>query len=514
MSQGKRKAWNATVQGSGLAPPRKTTKRASGRAVVLSKSMRVVDEETRNQVKDARLEALEADNYTEDQGGEQDDEFALDEDDERGDRQRARRSGKAPGSKGKNKGEIDKWKERKFKSLHQVLYELQHDRRCLTAPTAVSMKGTVPAVVVASTGEIGAPIVPFDDGTTTASYLAVRQATPAVTSKTAAVIVTTAAATTTAGSYPSLDRDTTDGTGCDQRARIVIAVGDIFDRGDNDLPIQEWVYRLARDAGRANGAVYSIMGNHEVINALGDHSMATRKAFLPFLDLRPELDTLLGGDWSELDGFPEWARCRLVAMRPGGPVARLMAAHAVCMKVGDNLFVHAGLLPEHVRRGAVATAAAGVGAGGKEGQIEVADADMMMRKLNSGACSWLLGNRPPPEELLEPEGPVWTRVYSDPDCRDIDQAARAKLEETLRLTGAKRMIVGHTPQRAGINSAADGQVWRVDTGMTAMIGGRPEVLEIRGEEITILTEHKPVPGSKRASPPPRPVSNGNELRRQ
>lgn len=88
------------------------------------------------------------------------------------------------------------------------------------------MKGTVPAVVVASTGEIGAPIVPFDDGTTTASYLAVRQATPAVTSKTAAVIVTTAAATTTAGSYPSLDRDTTDGTGCDQRARIVIAVSD------------------------------------------------------------------------------------------------------------------------------------------------------------------------------------------------------------------------------------------------------------------------------------------------
>lgn len=35
--------------------------------------------------------------------------------------------------------------------------------------------------------------------------------------------------------------------------------------------------------------------------------------------------------------------------------------------------------------------------------------------------------------------------------------------------------MGHTPQRAGINSAADGQIWRLDTGMTAMIGGRPEV---------------------------------------
>lgn len=45
------------------------------------------------------------------QGGEQDDEFALDEDDERGDgRQRGRsRAAKAAGSKGKNKGEKDPW---------------------------------------------------------------------------------------------------------------------------------------------------------------------------------------------------------------------------------------------------------------------------------------------------------------------------------------------------------------------------------------------------------------------
>lgn len=41
-------------------------------------------------------------------------------------------------------------------------------------------------------------------------------------------------------------------------------MGDIFDRGDDDLPIQEWVYELAQEAGRANGALYSVMGNHEV----------------------------------------------------------------------------------------------------------------------------------------------------------------------------------------------------------------------------------------------------------
>ena len=42
--------------------------RHTGRQAVLSKAMRVVDEETRREVRDARLEALEADNYVENQG--------------------------------------------------------------------------------------------------------------------------------------------------------------------------------------------------------------------------------------------------------------------------------------------------------------------------------------------------------------------------------------------------------------------------------------------------------------
>lgn len=41
-------------------------------------------------------------------------------------------------------------------------------------------------------------------------------------------------------------------------------MGDIFDRGDDDLRIEEWVHLLAQDAENANGAIYSILGNHEV----------------------------------------------------------------------------------------------------------------------------------------------------------------------------------------------------------------------------------------------------------
>ncbi|CAN0268335.1 unnamed protein product [Ascophyllum nodosum] len=274
---------------------------------------------------------------------------------------------------------------------------------------------------------------------------------------------------------------------------VVVQLGDIFDRGDDDLPIEEWLYRLAMQARRTNGAVYSILGNHEMMNAMGDHSMATRKAFVPFEDLQPELDEFVGGDWSDLDDIPEWARCRLLAMSPGGPVGRLLSAHAVCMKVGDNLFVHGGLLPEHLRSAAE-------------------DADQAMENLNKAACSWLLGEAPMPEAIWGENSPVWTRLYSSPESRDVDDVARAQLEEVLRLTRTKRMFVGHTPQRMGINSGANGQVWRVDTGMSAMMGGHPEVLEIKGKEISILTENKSIPASKRVARPQAPKEGSGKAR--
>lgn len=94
-------------------------------------------------------------------------------------------------------------------------------------------------------------------------------------------------------------------------------------------------------------------------------------------------------------------------------------------QVGDNLFVHAGLLPEHIRGAASGEAAArGGGQGGT-----VADVEEVMEKLNADTCAWLLGKRAIPEEIWQSDSPLWTRVYSDPDSRDIDATARDLLEE-------------------------------------------------------------------------------------
>lgn len=91
--------------------------------------------------------------------------------------------------------------------------------------------------------------------------------------------------------------------------------------------------------------------------------------------------------------------------------------------------MHAGLLPQHVL---------GEGSEAATGDIssQMANAEEAMEYLNSAACSWMLGERRVPESLCGEHGPLWTRVYSSPDSRDIDQAARDQLEEVCLILAA------------------------------------------------------------------------------
>ncbi len=51
---------------------------------------------------------------------------------------------------------------------------------------------------------------------------------------------------------------------------------------------------------------------------------------------------------------------------------------------------------------------------------------------------------------------------------------------------AKRMVVGHTVQEAGISSACAGRAWRVDVGMSAHYGGEVAILELSNGEVRVL----------------------------
>ncbi len=82
--------------------------------------------------------------------------------------------------------------------------------------------------------------------------------------------------------------------------------------------------------------------------------------------------------------------------------------------------------------------------------------------MNENAFRWLAGfeSDPPHGLVFCEDSPVWSRKYSSPDNAELDDESFALLEEVLGAIGCDQMVVGHTPQRKGINAAAGGRVWR------------------------------------------------------
>jgi hypothetical protein len=140
----------------------------------------------------------------------------------------------------------------------------------------------------------------------------------------------------------------------------------------------------------------------------------------------------------------------------------MLASRPVVARVGDSIFVHGGVLPKHVKAG--------------------------LDEINDGARAWLLGEtRSIPKALTSEDGPLWTRMYSAAPSREDC----AVLNEALGLLNAKRMVMGHTPQKPDISPACDEKAWRIDVGMAKFYGGPIEVLELRGDSVKVLKDDRP-----------------------
>jgi hypothetical protein len=232
---------------------------------------------------------------------------------------------------------------------------------------------------------------------------------------------------------------------------MVVQTGDQVDRGDEDRAILDLFDRLTDEAKAAGGRVIALNGNHEVMNVSVDFRYVTEGGFKGFLGVA-------GADVLDprVALLPEMARPRAAAFLPGGPYAKRLAQRPIVSVAGDSVFVHGGVLPKHARYG--------------------------LDRINREATAWMNGEGPSPPILSAEDGPLWVRRYSaatdSEDCK--------VLREALAMIPAKRMVVGHTVQRNGINAACDGQVWRIDVGLSRFFQGKPEVLEISGDTVRSL----------------------------
>lgn len=233
---------------------------------------------------------------------------------------------------------------------------------------------------------------------------------------------------------------------------IVVQVGDQLDRGDGERAIIDLLESLAEQSHAAGGAVYVLNGNHEVMNVDEDFRYVTSGGWAEFSNVVPSQLT------QEIAAYPQHQRGRVAAFLPGGLYARILGEHNTAMVVGDTLFVHGGIHMNHVNHG--------------------------LDTLNSSVQQWMKGYRSKPSILSGDASPIWSRRFS----RNTDSSACAELETVLDAVGVSRMVVAHTVQSQGVNAACDGQVWRVDVGMSAHYGGSAAGLEIVGNYVTPVVD--------------------------
>ncbi|GLT74549.1 hypothetical protein SLA2020_463370 [Shorea laevis] len=263
----------------------------------------------------------------------------------------------------------------------------------------------------------------------------------------------------------------------------VVQVGDVLDRGGEELKILYFLEKLRRQAVKSGGQLITLNGNHEIMNVEGDFRCASREGLEEFSDwaywysagnkmkslcdgLEKPKDPFLGIP-SSFVGMPEelhhGIRARIAALQPNGPIARrFLSNNLTVLVVGESVFVHGGLLESHVSYG--------------------------LEKINEEVRNWINGlmGWSAPRFCRGRNAVVQLRKFSDRVAQNCDCSLLEHVLDTI--PGAKRMIMGHTIQKIGINGVCDDRAIRIDVGMSkGCSNGLPQVLEInKNSEVRVL----------------------------
>lgn len=230
----------------------------------------------------------------------------------------------------------------------------------------------------------------------------------------------------------------------------LVQTGDIPDRGERTREAFELLMRLQEEALAAGGRVHTLLGNHEVMNMLGDLRYVAPGELASFADQSPEQDAA---------GTPRGLNGHRAAYGPQGRYGRWLRSQPAVVRVNDTLFVHGGVAP------------------------------MVPAKTLAELNRWVRQDLFPgntPGGAKDAQGPLWFRGYA---LGEEASAARS-LETVLQRFGARRMVMGHTTDRDGkIRTRFDGKAVFIDTGLSTGYGRHLSALEIRGGHVTALYTH-------------------------
>lgn len=315
---------------------------------------------------------------------------------------------------------------------------------------------------------------------------------------------------------------------------VLVQTGDLVDRGSRSRECLDLVMELERQAEKGNGRLIPLLGNHEVMDMLGDlryvstddfHSFATpsssrvrMEAYDDNRRFRLARDKRLGRrtppdtdedrqQWTVQyrSGFFEFRD----AFGPRGRYGQWLRRHDVAVKLGDTLFIHAGLSP--------ALQISSIEDLNNRVRAELSGFDSLWQALAEKKIIWRYmtldqavaaateelaatdSSRRPADPatqeqlkrliavrqglLMSAQGPLWYRGLAQLPENEL----REQITPLLERLQVQRIVAGHSTLAAHrVLPRLGNRVFLIDTGMLAAVyKGSASALEVQPDRLLI-----------------------------
>jgi hypothetical protein len=298
-------------------------------------------------------------------------------------------------------------------------------------------------------------------------------------------------------------------------ATHVVSLGDLLDRGPGVRRVLDLVMRLQGEAAAAGGRLHVILGNHELMNLLGDWRYVAAADYAAFAAEEPAAAreaayatfaaASAAGDApatrAEFDrAYPLGYFARQAAFAPAGRYGAWLLSLPAIVIVDGTAYVHGGV--------PAAVAEQGLGLNAKlradlerylalraelaaQGLLPSADRQHDVETARAALATAAPEIVPRLEEFvalgdareLGLDGPLWYRgsVY----CKPLLELPT--LDAGLAKLGVRRAIVGHTPTAdRRVHALYDGKLVAADTGMLVeYFRGRPAALVLENDTLDV-----------------------------
>ena len=293
-----------------------------------------------------------------------------------------------------------------------------------------------------------------------------------------------------------------------------VQTGDLLDRGPKPREVMDLMMALEKEAAQAGGRVVGLLGNHEVMNIMGDLRYVTPVNYASFADGNSEKRQKAayeeyvkwrGSHASLLAELPqpmelteaEWMARHLAgfieqreAFGPKGEYGAWLRGHDAVAEIDGVIFLHGGIHDEVKEFDASKQYLQN-----EKLILPFFTMQEVNNVLQAEVITELKSRVPPTNERhakileflkhqdwlsLRVDGPLWFRGY------DLwsDEEGTPQVSKVLEAYKATHVVVGHTVQKGGrIRPRFGNKVFLIDTGMLSSYypGGRPSALEICGD---------------------------------